>query len=153
MLWLNMGSFLGLVIAATVVIGSINCYLPVNYNPGEETKKPTPLVSWSAWPFDFSTRFFGFKIKVERGPFKFDLWRLVPPGLRLMYGHPTYSEWDPRGYRSFRKLIPTKDLVSNLYEFHRFGTFKRKVKMDDFSLKELLDTNRLYWKVLSVKSF
>eukprot|EP00093_Oithona_nana_P014566 14566.XXX_820943_821362_1 [CDS] Oithona nana genome sequencing. len=121
-----MGSFLGLVIAATVVIGSINCYLPVNYNPGEETKKPTPL------------------IKVERGPFKFDLWRLVPPGLRLMYGHPTYSEWDPRGYRSFRKLIPTKDLVSNLYEFHRFGTFKRKVKMDDFSLKELLDTNRLY---------
>ena len=45
-----MSSFLGLVIAAIVVIGSIDCYLPVNYNPGEETKKPTPFVSWSPWP-------------------------------------------------------------------------------------------------------
>ena len=64
-----------------------------------------------------------------------------------MYGHPIYSEWDPRGYRSFRKVIPTKDLVSNLYEFHRFGTFKRKVinSNDELeSLKEILDTNRLY---------
>ena len=41
----NMNSFLGLVIAAIVFIGIINCYLPVDYNPNEETKKLTPLVS------------------------------------------------------------------------------------------------------------
>ena len=59
-----MCSFPGLVIAAIVVIGSIDCYLPVDYNPSEETKKSTPLVSSARWPsrpFDFSTRFFGVK--------------------------------------------------------------------------------------------
>ena len=60
---------------------------------------------------------------------------MVPPGLRMTHKYPINSEWDPRGYSSFRRTVPLRDLASSLYEFHRFGTFKRgdnDMSEDDF---------------------